>query len=566
VDGVEPEEFEYLKGNYLIKPGCATYGDAFMQYPKLEHEIQGILPGIDMPFSVHSNTQNNINNSVVSRNQRSLVVPEHYCSELFLNQVASLHETAFSFLKDLPTITDHGVLSLEQWVASRKSWGSMKKSRILSCDPKRPIPYYTTECFVKTELVFKSPLKAPRLIHNPRTEIKARYGRWVFHYTKHLKHNFTVNSHFNSYSPHIKLVWTSGMNRCQIGQQMTLALDKIESAGFEAEMICADYSKFEATQHPAILSLLSKVLCNTCSGNTLTMLLEHEAMICGQKKAYSRTKYSDETVVYTFEGTRTSGDLTTTVGNTLLAMCLVEHVYKGNKDLVYLFQAGDDAFMIGPAGFSDHLDLAFISEIGMKLDVIHAATPPECDYNSSCFIRANVNGLEQYILAAKIGRLLAKCGVTVLRTENMQPTQIGALKFQKALSMAQEAILWPGISAFYKQVANQYEHYSSVKMYNQYSDLVYVGDISLSGNTIRDLCMRYSITVDQYEAVNTAFYGFDPNVLCLHDNPGFLEISNIIAKIIAVDVCEYDEDELTSFKPYFSDTYLLNYRTIKLDA
>jgi len=563
---VEPEEFEYLKGNYMFKPGCDVIGDAFMEYPELNDEIKGILPGLDMPFSVHNNTHNNINNSTLSRNQRSLVPPDYYSSDDFCGYIEELHRTASTFLASLPTVTDHGVLSLEAWVASRKTWGSMKKNKILMCDRKREITKYTTETFIKTEVVFKSALKAPRLIHNPRTEIKARYGRWVFHYTNKLKKHMTVESNFNFVSPHINLVWTSGMNRCEIGEEMGLAMEKVISAGFEPELVCADYSKFEATQHPAILSILLKIVRNTSSGNTYMMLRNHETLICGQKKAYAHTKYSDETVVYTFEGTRTSGDLTTTVGNTLLAMCLIEHIYKGDKSLVYLFQAGDDAFMVGPKGFSSDLDLEFISNIGMKLDVIYAPSPPLCDYNSSCFVRANVDGVEQYLLAAKIGRLLAKCGISTIKTDKMNSVQLGALKFQKALSMAQESILWPGISKFYKGVANEYARFASVKIYNKYTDLVYVGEVECTEATVSDMCERYNISRAEYEAVNSAFNNFEPHLLCLHENSGFAAIAPIIARLLAVDVCVYDEDDLLCFKNYFSDEYLENYRMIMEEA
>jgi len=537
-----------------------------MEYPELNHKIVGIIPGLDMPFSVHSNTHNNINNSTMSRNCRSLVDPDYYSSDEFGDYIDELHHTASTFLITLPTITDHGVLSLENWVASRKTWGSLKRNKILMCDRKREIEKYTTETFIKTEVVFKSALKAPRLIHNPRTEVKARYGRWVFHYTNKLKKHMTVESDFNSVSPHINLVWTSGMNRCEIGEQMGIAMDRVISAGFEPELVCADYSKFEATQHPAILRILLKIVRNTSSGNTYTMLRKHESFICGQKKAYAHTKYSDETVLYTFEGTRTSGDLTTTVGNTLLAMCLVEHIYKGDKSLVYLFQAGDDAFMVGPQGFSKKLDLDFIANIGMKLDVIYAPSPPHCDYNSSCFIRANVDGTEQYLLAAKIGRLLAKCGISTIKTEKMNTVQLGALKFQKALSMAQESILWPGISKFYKAVANEYSRFASVRIYDKYSDLVYVGDVECTESTVSDLCERYDISRAEYEAVNDAFNNFEPKLLCLHDNAGFSAIAPIIARFLAVDVCVYDEEDLICFKDYFLDDYLENYRTIREDA
>jgi len=512
-----------------------------------------------MLFSVHLNTLNNIQNSTVSRNFRSLIDPDIYFSEAFAEDMMVLHATASTFLRDLPTVTDHGAITLEQWVATRSTWGSNKKRKILMCDIKKDIKGYVTETFVKNEVVFKSPLKAPRLIHNPRTEIKARYGPVVFHYTSRIKKHLTVESVYNEHTKHIHFVWTSGMNRCQIGREMEAAYDRIRSAGYEVELVCADYSKFEATQHPAILSILLKIIRNTSADTTREMMLEHERLIIGQKSAYARTKYDLATVKYVFNGTRTSGDLTTTVGNTLLAMCIMEHIYVGEKDFVYLFQAGDDAFMLGPKGFARDIDLDFIKRIGMKLDVLHAPSPPLCDYNSSCFIRARVDGVLQYILAPKIGRLLTKCGIATVNTENMNHSQFGSFRFQKALSMAQESILWPGVSRFYKRVANEFQRYSTVKLFDKYTDLVFVGEIEPTLETYEDLAVRYGIAREEVDALNSAFDTFEPNILSLNENSAFAGVAHIVARCVKVDVGEYSLEEIDSFVPYFNPTVVANY-------
>jgi hypothetical protein len=560
INGVEVSDFEYIRNDYVLKDEVRFEGMGYDEIEEVEKNVYSILPGIQYPFSMHNNTLNNIHNSIMSRNFRSLLTQREMKSATYKKRLQSLEKSGKKFLKGLAKIDDSDVLEMEPYLSTRTNWSALKKNNIreASLIPKQGV--YSTKVFVKSELVFKSTAKAPRTINDPAIEIKAKYGRYVSSYTRRLKKNFRYGSSYNNKSKHVNFIWTSGMNRNEIGRELDQVLQFFTSTGMAYEILCADYSKFEATQSQAIMKNLRHIYKNTTSGFMRDMLLEHTQFIIGKKIAYGRTRDSDFQLKYKFKATRTSGDLTTTVGNTVLAMLLFDWIYVGNRpNEIFLFQAGDDVFVVGYKGFRADLRLDWIQDIGMKLDVILAEGLHDCDFNSSFFTPVEIEGERTYILAGKIGRMLAKCAISKIDVEKVLPSQLGSLIFQKSMCMARESQLFPGISRFYKRIANLYSQYKTCKMFCKYKDLITKGNIVVIEETIDIVCDRYGISHAEYDLINETFDSFEPHIETLHDQAHYDMIIPILKKIMITDVCEYDEDDIDRFHSIFTEQFMSNY-------
>lgn len=547
VGGRVCSQFEYVVGRYKLK------SDITATTTNMEHfvepcDIRIILPTTPIPFCIHENSLSNIHNSIMSRNFR--------CLNPNPDKVLLKSFTCFShgFLSGVNKASNDDYLCFEDFVKTRKSWSKGKREKFLQCT-RDDLPYcYKTSLFIKNEMIFKSPLKAPRLINNPQQVFKSRYCSAVFCATKVLKAQFVFDSFYNKTSPYINFIWTSGMNRDEIGTQCTQIVKHLSSLGFhECYIVSTDYSKFEATQIPEIISNLGLIYKNISSGDVRTLLVELNKYISGPKKAYidfNDDGNEDNYSKYTFNGTRSSGDASTTLGNTVLgfalAAWLLSNIPDREKKLMYLLQAGDDGTLIFPKHMFKYTTemQCNLEKIGMKLDLIATNRFELCDYNSSILLWCQEDGVDKLHLSAKLGRLIARVGYT---NKKFSKQQFGALCYQKALSMVNESKLFPGVREFYMKLVSKYSVYDQVKIDKQYQELITVGDIKPTDRTTQQLMRRYDITMDEYNLFNDVFAGFDPDKLFITDNLDFYKIRDILQKIIQIDCVLYTDQDIQSF-------------------
>lgn len=554
VPGVDVRDFEYVQGKYLQQPGTSSKGDGYHNFPSKGRDIYHCLPGLQIPFTVHDTTLNNIHNTTFSRNFRALR------ATIDESVLIDLEQHCVGFFSEIKKISDANVLSLEAYLSTRKAWSASKKQRMRDCIATRKLGLYITNCFVKLEPVFKSAKSAGRLIHDPHIVFKKKYNRYVSAYTNEIKKNFELGSDFNKSSPNINLIWTSGKNRNEIGADIFKIVHFYNVKGIEYECFSADYSKFESTQIPAIINNLVTLYSNTSEGLMKEKLVEHCKLICGKKTAYANDVNTGDIMKYTFRGTRTSGDLTTTVGNTLLAMLLADFICKyKEKKLVHVLQAGDDGLWFGPKGFSEQVRIVLLEKIGMKLKIVKSSLLHQIDYNSSFVVTCELNHSRCTYLTAKLGRILAKASICL---RNDKGTLLGAYKYQKADSIARETQLFPGISSFYFRVRNLYQKFSNVKLQQKQKDLITVGVVKPLPETVIAICERYQMSLSEYELLNEVFTGFEPLINNLHQQANFHKIRETLKKIVLLDVAEYDEEDIKWFNQYFTPNFMQDYENL----
>jgi hypothetical protein len=467
----------------------------------------------------------------------------------FKGSIKNFQKFCKSFLIGVEKANEDNYLDTEAYLKTRKSWPLNKKNKFRTCALEYTPYCYKTSLFVKNEMIFKSPLKAPRLINNPMQVFKSKYCSAVFCATNKIKKQFMFDSFYNRKSENINFIWTSGLNRDQIGKQCTKIVEHLASLGYpECYIISTDYSKFEATQIPEIIKNLSNIYKNICNGEICKLLRELNKFISGKKKAY--VDIDDFFSMYVFFGTRSSGDATTTLGNTLLGFALAAWLLRAmsvkDRKLCYLLQGGDDGTLILPKCLVKYTDKMQenLFKIGMKITIIKTNKFELCDYNSSILLWCEEDGIQRLHLSAKLGRLLGRVGYTHQSyTQNL----MNALRFQKALCLVNEAKLFPGIQEFYMKLVAKYSEYSTVKIQKKYKELITVGDIKPTERTIKQLTVRYDISVDEYNLLNDVFSGFDPDKLYITHNTDYYRIENIIKRIIQIDCVHYSKEDLDSF-------------------
>jgi hypothetical protein len=518
-------------------------------------DIFACVPTPSIPFSIHAPSLSNIHNAIMSRNFR--------CLNPKINNdiIYSLNRHCSVFLKGIKKCNGSDKIDMEKFLQSRK-WSSYKIAKFKNCNVDIMPPLYTTNLFPKEERVYKTDLKAPRLINDPATCFKKKYIQSVYSATQKIKKQLVYGSDFNKISDHINLIWTSGMNRDKNGLQFTQIDNFFKEINEDYKIVSADYSKFESTQIPEIMLNLRSIYRNIASDEVRSDLQEICSYITGPKVAYANKEgYVNK---YKFNATRTSGDITTTIGNTLLGMAIADWIFRDvkleDKKLIFLMQSGDDGQFVLPKRFLYHFEKGIkeLFEIGMKLDAIIIDKPENSDYNSSILLNCYDETLhiERHHLCAKLGRLLGRVGYTVCRYDD---TQFKALQYQKAMALINELQLFPGIQDFYIRYLELYKKYSSVKIQLKYKELTSVNKISPTLNTVHQICNRYDISTYEYYLLNSTFKNFDVNEVFLENNLNYSYISDIMKKIYKKDLVDYEDEDVERFSLYFEKDFIDRY-------
>lgn len=561
IRGVELDEMQFKLERYvergLLRDGksvSVTYEHG--GFSDRQRSIRVCLPCLPVPFSIHENSLSNIHNSFMSRNNRRFI------KELNQKKLKSLLVHGSTFLQDMVKCTDLDVIEESKYLASRK-WGAVKMRKWVETEKDQFPNKYMTNGFVKWEPVYKTVLAAPRLINNPTTVWKNSFGHYVYSYTNHIKRYLRFGSVYNMNSQHIQLLWTSGLNRDKMGQ---LETDILSSYDDDDEIMEAgtDFSKYESTQVSEIMINLDSIYKNTTRGELRRRLRFLAKAIRGRKVMFATVDFL--TNIYRFEATRTSGDITTTLGNTMLLFLIGDWIFrslpKAEKKKIYLMASGDDGRFIFPKKYLYILErgCAELKQIGMKLDMILADSPELTEYNSSVMLRCQeeVSGLVRYHASAKLGRLLAKVGFCV---NQLTGKQLNVYRYQKLLSVVNELQLYKGPHEFYTRLLDKYIAYKEVKpnFSLRWKDLVTSSKIKPTPDSDLQICNRYGITLSDWELFNNVFASFDTTVPYLTDNAQYNLIAPIMKKIITLDVVKYEGDDVHAFRNYFDPDFLDRY-------
>jgi hypothetical protein len=204
--------------------------------------------------------------------------------------------------------------------------------------------------FCKSEWLDAPLYKIPRLICCPDDPCKAKYGPIHYALMKQCKKYFRFGSH----NKHRK-IYTSGMNRDEIGMEFTKIMELYEERGIKPKFYSADFSAFDSTQSAPILEKLKIAYSGMFEGDSRLLALEYlKKQINGSTVAYYSE--ADRQLKFKFKGTRASGSMDTTVGNTILGMVLTDFIIEyckiPNNELIWAMNAGDDILIISPEGYS----------------------------------------------------------------------------------------------------------------------------------------------------------------------------------------------------------------------
>lgn len=572
INGLPYEEFEYVKGDYILKNDVTVKGDIKnLDIPVKDSFIYRILPTLSVPVSLHINSVSNIVNSFMSRNARSLKPASWFKTPAYLQTIASLKNHAKTLYEGMGAINEADVPSFDEFLKGRK-WDKAKKARFMRA-PDVTHSIYVTKPFCKKEFVFKTALKAGRLINAPIDCFKKHSLHIWNRLAVHLKKALRFGSKFNNISKHINFITTSGMNRDQVGAQLKMILNKYASSSIRWVCVSSDFSKYEATQIAAILMCLIPMLKRITRGWVQEMIIDSFSFIWGRKSSYVSVRGEEhQDVQFGYSATRTSGDDDTWFNNTTLGTCLMDWLlvdYENKKD-VYLFQNGDDSFLIGPEGFQDYMDMSKIDNLGMKLKQVTLDGVENQDYCSSYFVEVLstdkdgivVDSEPTYLCTSKIGRILSKSGLTFQNVEKFSKKELGCLAFQKASAVAQETQVFPGISQFFDRVATQYMQYSNIKIKHcmkRFTDFTTKGKYKVTEYGIFQICNRYNITRAEYDLLNLTFSQFDPKINNLSKQTGYDVIKEILGKFVEKDIGVYEEEEIDDFHKYFDAEFLQEY-------
>jgi hypothetical protein len=475
--------------------------------------------------------------------------------------IKSLQNYSKTFMRDFGhrMITNNDEMNDDEYIRTR-NWPLGKKQQWINT-PEELENRYSSTLFIKKECVYKSKLKAGRTICAPSKWPKRYFGKYVASTVHGLKPHLKYGSEYNKNSNHINLIWTSSMNRDQVGEQYHKIKDFTKTRPKEDYIIVyTDYSKFEATQITPIISTLNHIYRNVTSGETRRRLSLLNKLVSGKKTAYYSEDKDGIFGLFKFFGTRTSGDMTTTLGNTLLGMMIGDFFFrdltKAQKKLIYLWQAGDDGCFILPRRFLKYIDTTFITKIGMKLDVGVVEQPYLMDYNSSFIITVMREGTMTYQLVAKPGRVMAKAGYTY---REYPRRQMNAMRYQKALGAANELQHLPGVQQFYLRLAQKYIKHKDVKIYTQHKTLRTVVPYDMCDVGISELCERYDISRSDYDLLNDTYSKFSTDIIYITENVGYFKIRHIMNKIMLTDVVEYSNEDIDSFNDYFNHDFMQIY-------
>jgi len=512
-----------------------------------------------MPMSIHENSGSNVHNSFISRNCRELKpdVEEDECAQ---GVFEDLEDFCSDFFIDIDILQPEDVYTLIDYVNTRDAWSKGKKNSILNAADK-VIKAYGVSLFVKREIVFKSDLAAPRLICNPSRCSKKRWNRFVFSLTKHIKPIYQFGTNYNKTSKNINLIWTSGMNRDQMGATLKQQIEYIQELDETVIYVSADYSKYESTQIEPIMKNIRTMYGQMTCSIARKELMDMAAAITGKKTAYVNIDDCEQGL-YKFFATRSSGDGSTTLGNTILGFLLgcfmLRAIPIAERKKVFLNQSGDDGLYVMPQSLFHYFDTSELEAMGMKLDIIPSLIMSEVDYNSSILLPVEVDGERRLNLSAKLGRLLCRCPFSIAKYDE---TNKRALQFQKAMAMVQELRLWPGIRHFYSQVMDMYKEYSKIKIKLKYKDLVTLDNIKPTFETIEYISRRYNISASDYHLINEVFARFDPNIHNITCNTDYNQITHLIKKIVHIDCVVYKPDDEIRFEDYFNELTMQQYYT-----
>jgi hypothetical protein len=570
---VDKQDSDTIMQNFIPRPGCkmhvptAVYDD--YDIPKKQSKgvkpIYQLLPGATYPVSQHVDSQLNRVYGMRCRGMRQIgkmskagVVA--WRKWLNAKSLSDMYEFA-------PTLKRSEIPSLGAYLCSRKAWPFAKKERVRNA-PDPNLETYHGNTFVKAELLTKPPTKAPRIVTACEATIKKRFGPIYWAVGKSMARMFVTASISNPRN----ILYGSGKNRNENGHMMYVSVQRYVDSGYTPIYTTLDAKKFDSQQGPDLLGPFLSVLGEHMLPGHIDVQA-HAALIAG-KKTTNGTEFGkgkgERRIRFKLHGTRASGDVDTTVSNTLLSISLDQFNKEDKlpKKTLRKFQhlmtsahSGDDVIQVNPEcvaaelyykedSFSNY-DMLGIPMRHDSTDVLSRATTCQ-----SCYIRCNKgNGEPTMLLSALPGRLFVKTPKKCISPQSTAREK-AALAAEKCTAMANEMML-PGMKSFYRGNASYYKTLAKGYRLSETTDVhaaykMKIGaSVFINEYTYLDFADRYDIHVDEMVALDRWFSNLRIGQhIALEKHPGFRSIKNAFVAIIIKDCGGYTDNEYDEFIRY----------------
>jgi hypothetical protein len=439
-------------------------------------------------FSLHMNSIWNIKYALLqrqARKYREIDAETMIAFKTYFRQV---------IIPMLPVIKK--IMTFENWIDTRHHWSPNKKTNARKEQIRMDEDGYTNDifttrtAFVKKELVNKNERKPPRLVTMPSQTITNLLGPIVSTMQKAVKLIFNARH---------KFVYTSGMTREQIGATVN---DFLKSHG-SVHYYWNDYEKYDSSICPELLELLGEAydyMLSNCADAKSKMQL-HVAGNAGWWTYKISDRVTNEVFKCKIKGTRRSGDVDTTFGNTILNMALNGFAISRNATPINNYRVltcGDDSFLMvsqdkGPANVLN-MDAAddSIRKLGIGPAFQGTNKIYEGDYCSSIFIRQD----GKVRCVPKIGRILTKTPLTYRTLETKR--DIVKLKIDKLRALIDNTQFVPVLCQVYRrklqQLLKSKINYRKSKLVSNKSWLQFDGE-SQYHTISEDFLARYDLSL-----------------------------------------------------------------------
>ncbi len=535
-----------------------------------------LLPRIAVPYVIHENTARNAYYSEKFRQCKLTGSFDPCHSKWALDEFRNIIIEYADKLK--MNISANKTLTPVEWIKLNKNFSKGKKLRIT-----KAIGEYdgntNYKLFVKEEFLNAPSKKVGRCIHYDVDASKAHFGPEVKLVTDTIKKYFTYQNKNNQ--KHHRSIWTSGMNCDEIGRQFTHIIKEYEAYNITPYFWSLDFSKFDSSQRAELLLLMLEFYYRISDRQLFIKLKELVERAAATKVVRYINREEETRFKYVIAATRLSGDMDTTLTNTLLGMMLTKFIItncrdKINYDHIWSFNAGDDILLVIPDDLKDLVEPEKLDALGMKLTVEGTYHPSEIDYNSRFFLRIFDTEAEEerYHLSSKFGRILSKTPMVKSKpafkfhTNDESDYRYKAaltLAAEKALAMSVELKMLPGLSKLYARIAkNRKGDAHGMRLSETLRKLVKQsmiteGNFKATTNTYIDIFTRYGVTEEDLRSLEIFSETIRDNDYCFEDKSDFHYVSHIFRAFVQRDTVQFDKDDIEAFAELGYNQRILNH-------
>jgi len=531
--------------------------------------IMKLIPSFSVPYQRQTQSSQAIELAI--RKRQIPANKKQYCMK---NHEKNL-KAARLFAEQMQlTVTDDEVMTVEEYVHSRKHWKMSKKLGVLTdYYVRNHMPEgYRANTFLKEEFLNKHPLKPGRVINGCETYWKHAIGPQIMAISNRLKKQWRYGSHNAQ-----RLIYGSGLCRESAGQQFSMIMREFQQRNLKPHYTMIDLETFDGTQTKEALECLDTIYDGITMGEINTKLKIYNERVRGEKHMkYAHKDQSSRwkrkvTVKATVKATRFSGDMDTSLGNSLLQGFIVHGLIK-DMECAWAFVHGDDVLIIS----NQYLDAKTVESryagMGMVAKVETQDHHSKVEFCSSFFVRVEGG----YHLTAKPGVLLSKTSLTTTKLGTLKGYALRSLK-EKSMSMELQILpqiskrlalnsWWSRVKSLFVKIPNTLH---DGKVDN--NELRTRTTLTTNEDTARDLCKRYGISTFDLALFDLRVSAdLSQKQMHLELSPSFDDYRHVAQSIIAVDLKTYTAEEIDNFQHYmykaeYLDIYRRHYMAVPED-